>query len=104
MCETRGSADSGETGRGRTNAFWDNWDEKERSARLGSFGRKRESLHFFTLGHLGQKVSKYAVRVNWPKMKQKAHLNLRNLRQKVLEYATRPVRVKLEQSALLKLG
>ncbi|KAH9287501.1 hypothetical protein KI387_031618, partial [Taxus chinensis] len=40
MRETRGSADSGEVGKRRTNAFWDMRDKSAQSTRLGRIGRK----------------------------------------------------------------
>ncbi|KAH9292505.1 hypothetical protein KI387_042310, partial [Taxus chinensis] len=55
MRETRGSADSGETGRGRTNAFGTNGTkmcevrDSGVSAEIGTEGR-------LDLGHSGQKV------------------------------------------------
>ncbi|KAH9331549.1 hypothetical protein KI387_003657, partial [Taxus chinensis] len=53
MRETRGSADSGETGRRRTNAFWDIWDENARSTRFRMFRLKMEQKAHLNLGHLG---------------------------------------------------
>ncbi|KAH9317219.1 hypothetical protein KI387_018988, partial [Taxus chinensis] len=99
MRETRGSADSDETGRRRTNAFWDIWDENARRTRFGRTGRKWNRRPAWTwdirdeIGRIGRK---------WNRVHFK--LSLRSLRQKVPEYVTRPVRVKLEQSTLLKLG
>ncbi|KAH9289407.1 hypothetical protein KI387_033524, partial [Taxus chinensis] len=61
MRETRGSAGSGETGRRRTNAFWDIWDENARRTRFGCFGRKWNSLPDLILGHLEHESAKDAV-------------------------------------------
>ncbi|KAH9306814.1 hypothetical protein KI387_011218, partial [Taxus chinensis] len=53
MRETRGSADSGETGRRRTNAFWDTWDENAAKEAVRGVSAKNGTKGPFELGTFG---------------------------------------------------
>ncbi|KAH9321923.1 hypothetical protein KI387_016562, partial [Taxus chinensis] len=79
MRETHGSADSGEAGKRRTNAFWDTRDMSARSTRFGWIGRKGYNGSGKVWDIWDENATKYAVRVNRPKMEQLAQFDLGHL-------------------------
>ncbi|KAH9328151.1 hypothetical protein KI387_000259, partial [Taxus chinensis] len=101
MRETRGSADSGETGRECTNAFWNDWDENAWSTRFGCFGRKWNSGPVWTWDIRDKKFRSTRFGRVRVKLKQLAFFGLG---QGALKYATRGFRPKIGKLALFNFG